>query len=71
VQLIASLKRMEMIVETLPASGVIALPKMGRKYRRITVNGKKSDRYFRRSGEDDQYVYFNCNRTGKYTIVAE
>ena len=60
----------EMTVETLPVAGTVALPKMGRKFRSVTVNGQRSHKHMKRTGEDQDYVYLQTSRKGKFVLVA-
>jgi alpha-L-rhamnosidase len=61
----------EMAVETIDASGRIALPKLKKKYASITVNGRRKRMKFKQINEDTEYVYFECSTKGKWKIIAE
>lgn len=63
--------KIEMTVETIDAKGLIALPKLNRKYQNITVNGNNNNNDFKYVAEDNEYVYFNCIKKGKWIVVGE
>jgi hypothetical protein len=64
--------KMKMIVETIDASGKIGFPKLGSKYKKITINGNEgADKDFKFLSEDDAYLYFECAKKGKWVLSAE
>ena len=66
-----STHNIEMTVETIDAKGLIALPKLNKRFKNITVNGRKSHSHFRRINDDERYIYFECATKGAWKIIGE
>jgi alpha-L-rhamnosidase len=64
-------RQVEITAETIDAKGIIALPKTGPAYKSITVNGRKKEPSFQKIKEDGGYVYFECNKKGRWTVRGE
>jgi alpha-L-rhamnosidase len=64
-------RQLVMTIQTPGTSGIIGLPKSGNSaYKNITINGQRQHPVFKKSREDDRYIYFRCNRAGKWTVKA-
>ncbi len=61
---------MAMHIETIDAKGLIALPKFGKPFTSITINGRRKLKQIKRLYEDDAYVYFSCKQKGAWDIVG-
>jgi alpha-L-rhamnosidase len=63
--------KMQMIIETIDADGLIAFPKLNGNYHNFTVNGNSLHNDFKFLSEDSQYMYFNCAKKNKWILVGE
>jgi alpha-L-rhamnosidase len=58
---------MKMSIETTDAMGLIAVPKLSKQGKLLSLRPKKIAKY---SGQDDEYWYYECNRKATIQIVT-